>query len=135
MSVNDLQDQFYEAFSRGDLDAMMAVWSKEDDIICIHPGGPALVGPAAVQRSWQQVLRAEDLKISASVVKHWIADDIATFVVTEHLYIPSRGIHAETLATNSFRKQDALWKMILHHGSAKPIEAHAAPGAGSQEVH
>lgn len=135
ISASDVLDQFYDAFSRGDLQDMMAVWSEDAGVVCIHPGGPPITGFSAVHQSWRQILGAEDLKITASVVDHWLGEDVATFVVTEHLYVPSRSIHAETLATNGFRKQQSGWKMVLHHGSPKPVSANTAPGNASQGVH
>ena len=33
-TVDDLEAAFYDAFNRGDLDALMAVWSDADDICC-----------------------------------------------------------------------------------------------------
>jgi len=132
-----MQARFYETFSRGDLDAMMTIWSCEEAVVCIHPGGPPVVGAAAVRRSWSQILGAEDLKISASTMAEWINDDYATFVVTEHLYVPSQNIRAETLATNAFRREDSNWRMVLHHGSPKPVDARvtATGGSRSKELH
>jgi len=127
VSAKNAQVHFYEAFSAGDLDAMMAVWSDDEAIVCIHPGGPPITGLSAVRQSWQQILGTEDLKISASVIQHWSSGEIVTFVVTEHLFVPSRNLHAETLATNAFQKQKSGWKMVLHHGSPKPVESSTTP--------
>jgi len=132
----EVQDHFYDAFSRGDLDAMMTVWAAEADIVCVHPGSVPVVGVAPVRLSWQKILGSEEnLKITSSPLEHWMSGDIATFVVTEHLYLPSQNIHAETLATNVFRKRDSLWEMVLHHGSAKPREARSTQSSGSHGVH
>ena len=34
---------FYAAFERADVDAMMAVWSDDEAVFCVHPGGGRLV--------------------------------------------------------------------------------------------
>jgi hypothetical protein len=34
---------------------MMAVWAEADDIVCVHPQGPRLVGFEAVRDSWMQI--------------------------------------------------------------------------------
>ena len=52
-SADDIEQQFYEALQQGDLDRLMAAWSDDDDIACIHPGGPRVVGPAAVRASFE----------------------------------------------------------------------------------
>jgi len=132
----EAQSTFYDAFTRGDLEAMMTVWAADEDIVCVHPGGAPVIGARSVRQSWQQILGAEEkLNISASVLEQWIGDEIATFVVTEHLFLPSQNVHVETLATNVFRKVNSIWKMVLHHGSPKPIEARMAPASGSHGVH
>ena len=43
-SPDDTEAQFYEALQRGDIDKLMAVWSDDDDICCVHPNGPRVVG-------------------------------------------------------------------------------------------
>ena len=43
-SADDIEQQFYEALQQGDIERLMAAWSDDDDIACIHPGGPRVVG-------------------------------------------------------------------------------------------
>ena len=33
----------------------MAVWAEDEDIICVHPGGPRLRGQDQVRESWAQI--------------------------------------------------------------------------------
>ena len=42
--ADDIEAAFYDALQRGDIDKLMACWADEDDIFCIHPGGPGVVG-------------------------------------------------------------------------------------------
>src|SRR5512136_1191773 len=51
----DAEAAFYDAFEKADLDAMMAVWSDDDDIVCVHPGGTRLSGMAQIRESWRQI--------------------------------------------------------------------------------
>jgi len=46
---------FYEAFEKADLEAMMAVWADDEDIVCVHPGGIRLSGMAQVREAWRQI--------------------------------------------------------------------------------
>ena len=39
-TAQDAENAFYEALERGDLEGMMAVWSEDEDIVCVHPHGP-----------------------------------------------------------------------------------------------
>ena len=47
---------FYRALAEGDFEALMAVWSEEDEVVCIPPGGPRIVGLAAVRETWRHIL-------------------------------------------------------------------------------
>src|SRR5512144_176461 len=46
---------FYQAFESKDVDAMMATWADDEEIVCVHPGGPRLVGYDAVRASWDRI--------------------------------------------------------------------------------
>ena len=38
-SPQDAALAFYQAFEAQDIDAMMATWADDEDIVCVHPGG------------------------------------------------------------------------------------------------
>ena len=40
----DAEAAFYEALETGDLETMMEVWAEDEEIVCVHPGGPRLAG-------------------------------------------------------------------------------------------
>ena len=52
---DDVEAQFYEALQQADLDKLMAVWSDDDDIACVHPGGPRVQGHAAIRASFEAI--------------------------------------------------------------------------------
>ena len=54
-SSDDIEHQFYEALQQGDVDKLMAIWSDDDDIACVHPGGPRVVGPRAIRASFDTI--------------------------------------------------------------------------------
>ena len=39
---DDVETAFYEALQNADITQLMACWADEDDILCVHPGGPRL---------------------------------------------------------------------------------------------
>src|SRR6202162_6589485 len=49
----------YRAFESKDIDAMMAAWAEDEEIVCVHPGGPRLVGFDAVRLGWEQIFAGE----------------------------------------------------------------------------
>ena len=63
-SPDDVEAQFYEALQQADLEKLMAVWSDDEDIACIHPGGPRILDvvekalglPAEATRDSREVL-------------------------------------------------------------------------------
>ena len=58
---------FYQALAQGNVDALMAVWSEDEEVVCVHPGGPRIVGLAAVRETWRQILsNGNALKIDVS---------------------------------------------------------------------
>ena len=52
-SADDVEAAFYEALQAGDIEQLMACWADEDDIVCVHPGGPRLVGAAAIRAAFE----------------------------------------------------------------------------------
>lgn len=49
-------EAFYLAFEAHDFEAMSHLWSKSDDILCLHPGWPMLKGRERVLESWRSIL-------------------------------------------------------------------------------
>jgi len=43
-TAQDAENAFYEALERADLEGMMAVWSEDEEIVCVHPAGQRLAG-------------------------------------------------------------------------------------------
>ena len=52
-NADDVEAAFYEALQSGDIDKLMACWADEDDIVCIHPGGPRVVGAVAIRATFE----------------------------------------------------------------------------------
>ena len=51
----DAETAFYEALTKCDLEAMMAVWGDDDDVYCVHPNGARITGVEQVRESWRQI--------------------------------------------------------------------------------
>ena len=49
-------EAFYLAFESKDYPAMDNLWSEAHEVVCIHPGWPALIGRSAVMQSWKSIL-------------------------------------------------------------------------------
>ncbi|HSV52051.1 MAG TPA: nuclear transport factor 2 family protein [Burkholderiaceae bacterium] len=132
-SADDIEAAFYDALQNGDIDKLMACWADEDEIVCVHPGGPRVIGAAAIRaafdamfangsiRAWpERVRKVESL---ASVV-HNVLERIE--ILTEEG--PQQ---AYVIATNVYHKTAQGWRMVAHHaspGTARELqEAEVAP--------
>ena len=58
-SPQDAANAFYQAFEARDIDAMMATWADDEDVVCIHPGGVRHVGYEAVRHSFEQLFTGD----------------------------------------------------------------------------
>lgn len=123
---------FYAAFERADVDDMMAVWSDEDTIICIHPMGPRLEGREAVAQSWRQIFAAgARMRFELTEVACTLDGDLAVHCVFENIrHGPRLAENSLVLATNIYRSTERGWRMIVHHASLG-----SAPPASEGEPH
>ena len=51
-SADDTEAAFYEALQSADIEKLMACWADEDEIVCVHPGGPRLIGLGAIRAAF-----------------------------------------------------------------------------------
>ena len=130
-TAQDAAAAFYEALERADLELMMAVWSEDEEIVCVHPGGPRLSGQDQVRESWRQIF-AGGARARVHVTQQ-VA--IASAMVEVHSVHENFSIPGErkplqaVVATNVFLRTAAGWRLIAHHGSPAPGAAEPAPAA------
>ena len=121
-SSDECERAFYDALETADADAAADLWLEDADICCVHPGGPRLLGHAAVTGSWRSILANGPLRIRASSKKTLETPTIALHNVVEEIVVQQgrsqKIVHV--IATNAYVKTPAGWKMVLHHASAAP---------------
>jgi ketosteroid isomerase-like protein len=118
-NADDIEAAFYDAMQNGDIDKLMACWADEDDIVCIHPGGPRVVGATAIRatfeamfangaiRAWPERLR----KIES------VASCVHNLLERVEVLTPGGPRNAWVIATNVYHKTAQGWRMVAHHGS------------------
>ncbi|MFT4268007.1 MAG: nuclear transport factor 2 family protein [Xenophilus sp.] len=125
-TADDVEAAFYEALQRGDADALMACWADEDEVFCVHPGGPRLVGAAAIRAAFEQMF-ASGGAIQARPARVRKVDALAASVhnVLERIEVlTAEGPkHAFVLATNVYHKTAQGWRMVAHHASPGTVQA------------
>jgi hypothetical protein len=102
---------YYRAFAARDLAAMEGLWAA-DNITCVHPGWPALIGRAPVIASYRDIFRnpaqepvtARDEKVLLD------GEDGRVFCVEE----VGGGL---LLAANWFRLIGGAWRLLHHQAS------------------
>ena len=118
-SAAEVEAAFYDALNRADVEALMLLWADDDEIFCIHPGGPRLHGHAAIQASWETILEQGALQIRPSQLheSHNLMSAVHTVIegVTSGTSEP-----AHLLATNVYMKTPQGWRMVMHHVSVAP---------------
>ncbi len=106
-------DAFYAAFAGRDPDAMDAVWSEREPVLCVHPGWPPLDGRDEVLSSWRRILSGPSPPKIRCVgpSARLLTDELAVVLCFEVL---EQGTLA---ASNLFRLENGVWRMVHHHAS------------------
>ena len=128
-SVDDVEAQFYEALQRADLERLMALWADDDEIACVHPGGPRVVGHAAIRASFEAMFTNGAIPVRPHQVRRSENGSASVHHVVERVDIVSaEGAQtAWVLATNVYFKTPQGWRLLLHHAS--PGAAREVPAA------
>lgn len=133
-TADEVEAAFYEALHRGDVDALMACWADEDEVFCVPPGGPRLVGSGAIRAAFEQMF-TDGGAIHAQPARVRKIDSLASSVhnVLERIEVlTAEGPkHAFVLATNVYHKTAQGWRMVAHHASPgtaqAPDDSHEVP--------
>ena len=119
---DDVELEFYDALQRGDIERLMAVWSDDDEIVCVHPGG--IAPDRRARRSARPSTRCSPMaRIAAEPhhVRRLESHAVAVHSVLERIRIPDSGHDGERFAwvaaTNVYLKSMQGWRMVAHHAS------------------
>lgn len=127
----EVEAAFYEAMQSSDIEKLMACWADEDDIVCIHPGGPRVVGASAIRATFDAIFsQGGSINARPEFVRRLDTITSAVHSVLEKVdVITSEGPMAGyVLATNVYHKTPRGWRMVMHHASPGSME-------DAQEVH
>ena len=124
LSVDDIEAAFYDALKNGDIEKLMACWSDEDEMVCIHPSGSRQLGPVAIRGAFEAMfangsIRAQPVKVrkldTLSACVHSVLESIEVLAEEgpRHVY---------AIATNVYHHTAQGWRMVAHHAS--PGSAH-----------
>jgi ketosteroid isomerase-like protein len=119
-SADETEAGFYEAMRHADLDRMMSVWADDEEIACVHPGGPRVVGTVAVRAAFEAVFVNGPVHIEVHHVRRMETAVCAVHHVTEKVQaMTDKGLEtAYVIATNVYLRTANGWRMVAHHASA-----------------
>jgi ketosteroid isomerase-like protein len=132
-SPEEIEAEFYEALQRGDLERLMAVWGDDDEVVCVHPGGPRVVGPAAVRATFEAIFANGPVHVRPEQVRRVQGPGCAVHNLLERveLLTDEGPLTAWVMVTNVYLKGPQGWRMVAHHASGgsreEPPEISEAP--------
>jgi ketosteroid isomerase-like protein len=117
--ADEIEAAFYDALQTGDIDKLMACWADEDDIVCIHPGGPRVVGGVAIRATFEAMFAAGSIRAWPQQARKTQAVASCVHNVLEKVEVlgPDGPAQAWVIATNVYHKTAQGWRMVAHHAS------------------
>jgi ketosteroid isomerase-like protein len=118
-SADDIEAAFYEALQSADIDKLMACWADEDEIVCVHPGGPRVVGAGAIRSAFDAMFANGSIRAWPERMRKIESMASAVHSVLERIEVmtPEGPSQAWVIATNVYHKTAQGWRMVAHHAS------------------
>ena len=105
----------------------MACWADEDDVVCVHPGGPRLVGVGAIRAAFEALFNQSSVQIKLMNVRRVESVTSVVHSVLERIDVLTGDgpMQAWVVATNVYHRTGQGWRLVLHH---------AGPGTQNQAL-
>ena len=118
-SADDIETAFYEALQTADIERLMACWADEDEIVCVHPGGPRVVGLGAIRATFDTIFANGSIRAWPEHVRkvETLASVVHNVLERVEVMTESGPTQAYVLATNVYHKTAQGWRMVAHHAS------------------
>lgn len=118
-NADDVEAAFYDALRTGDVDKLMACWADEDDIVCVHPGGPRVLGAGAIRASFEAMFANGSIRAWPERVRKVESLGSCVHNLLERVEVLTADGQRQgwVLATNVYHKTAQGWRMVVHHAS------------------
>ncbi len=118
-NADDVEAEFYDALQSGEIDKLMACWADEDDIVCIHPGGPRVVGAMAIRATFEAMFANGSIRAWPERLRKIESVGSAVHHLIERVEVltPEGPRNAWVVATNVYHKTAQGWRLVAHHAS------------------
>jgi ketosteroid isomerase-like protein len=130
--ADEVEAAFYEALQNGDIDKLMACWADEDEIVCIHPGGPRVVGAVAIRATFEAMFANGSIRAWPQQLRKMQGMASAVHNLLEKVEVlgPDGPAQAWVIATNVYHKTAQGWRLVAHHASpGTPSEIQEVSGS------
>ena len=136
-SADEIEAQFYEALQQGDIVQLMSCWADEDEVICIHPGGPRLIGTASIRAAFEAMFTSGRIAARPEQISKVESLTSAMHNVVERVAVlTAEGPQeAVVIATNVYQRTPKGWRMVAHHASPGTLAVQQGPLSSSQVLH
>ena len=131
---DDVETSFNEALQQGDIDRLMRCWADEDEIVCVHPGGPRLLGPQAIRAAFEVIFAVGPIRVAPEHIVRLTTQGCSVHHVIERVELLSDDgpRQAYVVASNVYIKTAQGWRLAAHHASPGqadvPKDLGSAPG-------
>lgn len=126
-AVLKANESFYSALNKmftGETNPIMEVWSHADDVMYMGPTGRYERGWTAVLKDWQgQAAMKLGGRVTPTEIHAIVGSDLAVvsdYEVGENTNAKGDIQKLRLRATNVYRKENGLWKMVDHHTDPLP---------------
>ena len=118
-NADEVEAAFYDALQNADIDKLMACWADEDDIVCIHPGGPRVVGVAAIRATFEAMFANGSIRAWPERVRkiESVASCVHNLLERIEVLTPQGPRQAWVIATNIYHRTAQGWRLVAHHAS------------------
>ena len=118
-NADDIEAAFYDALQNADIEKLMACWADEDEIVCIHPGGPRVVGPVAIRATFEAMFANGSIRAWPERVRkvESLGSCVHNLLEKVEVLTPQGPRQAWVIATNIYHKTAQGWRLVAHHAS------------------
>lgn len=118
-SADDIEAAFYEAMQQANIEKLMSLWADDDEVACVHPGGPRLIGHVAIRAAFEAVFANGGVHVTPVQVRRVEGAGCAVHHVLEKVQaVTGDGLRtAFVLASNVYQRTSQGWRLVLHHAS------------------
>lgn len=118
-SADEIEASFYAAMQAADIEQLMACWADDDEIVCVHPGGPRVVGSGAIRATFEAIFANGSINAKPEQVRKVEALASVVHNVIEQVDVLTEAgpARAYVLATNVYHKTAQGWRLVAHHAS------------------